>query len=123
MGKKRILIIEDDQSISKFLAHRLRQMQFEVVLAADGEEGLNKARQEVPDLVLLDLTLPKCSGEEVCKAIREDENEHFSSTPIIMLTAKTSDADRIIGKVIGANSYMTKPFRSDELLKEIRRFT
>ena len=123
MDKKKILIVEDDESISKFLSYRLSRLEFEVALAKDGEEGLEKAK-EIPDLIILDLMLPKFSGEEVCKAIRENEDdERFANIPIIMLTAKTSDVDRIVGKVIGANTYMTKPFRADELVKEIRRLT
>lgn len=122
MRRKKILIVEDDLSISKFLAYRLRKLDYDVIVAADGNEGLKKARLEPPDLVILDLMLPACSGEEVCKAIREDDNDQFSKTPIIMLTAKSSDVDRVIGKAIGANHYMTKPFDADELLDAVRRF-
>lgn len=119
-AKKKILIVEDDDSIRKFLSYRLKRMAFEVFVADNGEEGLAEARQKRPDLVLLDLRLPKLSGEEVCKAIREDKDKSFAKTPIIMLTAKNSDVDRVIGKVIGADSYLTKPFVAKELLAEIQ---
>ena len=123
MTPKRILIIEDEQSIRELLAYRFRKLGFEVILAKDGQEGLEQVRRECPDLIILDLMLPKFSGENVCKAIREDENKKVASIPIIMLTAKNSDADRIIGKVIGANCYMTKPFRAKDLLNEVRNLS
>ncbi len=121
--KKRILIIEDERNIRNFLAYRLRKLGFEVLTAKDGEEGLEEARRQIPDLIILDLMLPKFPGEEVCKAIREGEDEKLASIPIIMLTAKNSEVDRIVGKVIGANCYLTKPFSASALLTEIRRFT
>lgn len=119
--KKQILIIEDDRSITKFLSYRLKQLHFDVRIAKDGEEGLNAARQAFPDLIILDLGLPKLSGNEVCKAIREDSNKRLAKIPIIMLTARSSDVDRVIGKVIGANCYMVKPFEADALVEEIRK--
>ena len=120
--QKKILIIEDDASIRKILSLRFKKLGFDVIAAADGQEGLQEARRHSPAVIILDLSLPKLSGEEVCKAIREDKNKKFAGIPIIMLTGKASDTDRIIGKVIGANSYLTKPFRSGELLKEVIRF-
>ena len=116
-----MLIVEDDQAIREFLGYRLRHLNFEVITAQDGEEGLAGARQNFPDLIILDLLLPKMSGEELCKTIREDNDKAFASIPILMLTAKNSDVDRVIGKVIGANCYMAKPFHANDLLKEIRK--
>ena len=92
------------------------------MVANDGEDGYQQAREQNPDLIILDLMLPGCSGEEVCKAIREDEDEKFAHTPIIMVTAKTVEADRIVGKLCGANDYVTKPFDSKELVKRIVEF-
>src|SRR3989338_5024582 len=109
-GKRRILVVDDEKDHLDFVGLQLKQAGFESIFAEDGKEGLEKARREGPDLILLDLNLPELSGEEVCKAIREDEDEKFSSTPIVMLTAKTTEVDRIVGRVIGANSYLTKPF-------------
>jgi len=94
-----------------------------VETAEDGENALKKARLIHPDLIILDLKLPRLSGEEVCKAIRNDHDKEFAKTPIIMLTAKTSDVDRVIGNVIGATCYMTKPYDLPELLKNIRKAT
>jgi len=118
---KKILIIEDEEGVTKPLSLRLRRLGFDVSIAADGMRGLNETRETVPDLVILDLLLPKLIGEEVCKAIREDEDDKVSSIPIIMLTGKDSLTDKVIGKVIGANAYLTKPFDFEDLLKEIRQ--
>ncbi|MBI2095334.1 MAG: response regulator [Candidatus Omnitrophica bacterium] len=120
---KKILVVEDDPTISKFLGVRLKSLDFDVIAAADGQAGLEGARRELPDLIILDLKLPKLSGEEVCKAIREDRDKKFAATPIIMLTAKCSDVDRVIGKVIGANHYISKPFGTEELLERVRELT
>jgi len=122
MDKKRILVIDDDQDICKLLAFRFRKAEFDVAIAHDSENGLQEAKQSLPDLIILDLVLPTLSGEEVCKAIRGDDYyEDIKNTPIIMLTAKNTEVDRIIGKVIGANCYMGKPFDMDALLREIHR--
>ena len=121
MKKHCILVIDDEEDILSLVTHRLMNWGYLVTAASDGERGLEAARQFSPDLVILDLMLPKLSGEEVCKAIREDKNKKFAGTPIIMLTAKTSDTDRVIGKVVGANEYITKPFDSDFLLSKINQ--
>ena len=119
--QKKILIVEDDPGLQKILGLRLKKSGYEAVAVPDGPEGLKEARRAAPDLIILDLILPGLSGEEVCKAIREDEDEKFSRIPIIMLTAKSSDVDRIIGKMIGANDYVVKPFDPDSLLEKIRK--
>ena len=120
-GGKMILIVEDEGNISKFLAFRLRQAGFVVEIADDGEKGLNLIRQIRPDLIILDLMLPHLPGGEVCKAVREDDDEEIAKIPIIMLTANASDVDRIVGKVIGANYYMTKPFDFSDVLENIQQ--
>lgn len=122
MIKKKVLIIEDDESIRRFLARRMSGSGFDAVTAEDGVSGLEKAKLETPDLIILDLRLPKLSGEEVCRAIREDRNKRFAAVPIIMLTGKTDDVDHVIGRVLGANIYMTKPFQAKTLLEEIHKF-
>jgi DNA-binding response OmpR family regulator len=122
VSKGKVLVIEDEEDISELLAIRLTRMGHYVAVAGDGELGLQKARETRPDLIILDLMLPRLTGEEVCKAIREDEDKKISDIPIIMLTAKVTQVDKIIGKVIGANSYMTKPFDPDDLMAEIERF-
>ena len=124
-GKKRngkkILIVEDEAGISKFLSLRLREAGFSVEIAEDGEKGLNMIRQIRPELVILDLMLPYLSGGEVCKAVREDDDEEIARIPIIMLTSHATEVDRIVGKVIGATYYMTKPFNFSAVLENIRQ--
>ena len=119
--KPQILIVEDDESVREMLSYRLSKMGYDVSQASDGFQGYDDARRLRPDLVLLDLRLPGRPGEEICKAIREDQDEQFARTPILMLTGKASDVDRVIGMVIGANAYIPKPFRLPKLLKEINR--
>jgi len=116
--KGQILIIEDEADISKTIRYFLEEEGYDVSIAGSGEEGLEKARQHNPDLVILDLKLPEMPGEEVCKEIKRDKK--ISGTPIIMLTAKDSDVDRVVGRVIGADCYMTKPFELDELGGKIK---
>ena len=118
---KKILVIEDEEEISKMLTKGFRKMGFEVEVANCGEIGLHHLKHQIPDLIVLDLMIPCLSGEEVCKAIREDMDAHINQIPIIMLTAKNTDADQIVGRVLGANSYVRKPFEWDYLLKEINR--
>ena len=114
---RKILIIEDENELCDFIGLRLERNGFVVIAANDGVEGLNKARVEKPDLIILDLMLPKMPGEEVCKQVRRDAG--ICEIPIIMLTAKCSDADRVIGTVIGANVYMDKPFEGAKLMQVI----
>lgn len=117
---KKILIVDDESDICEVLSKRLQQAGFQTIIAYDGEEALRKAAQEKPDLIILDLMLPKIPGEEVCKKIKN--NAETCAIPIIMLTAKASDVDRVIGRVIGADSYIMKPYKANELLQEINRF-
>ena len=119
--KARILIIEDDESIRKTLSFRLEKSGYEVFQSTDGFEGLDDAKQLKPDLVVLDLKLPGRPGEEICKAIRDDQDKLFAKTPILMLTGKTSDVDHVIGMVIGATAYVPKPYRMPMLMREIKR--
>lgn len=116
---KQILIVDDEPDIRKVLTFRLKKIGYEVLTATNGEEALKKARQEKADLVILDLLIPKMPGEEVCRQIRKDKK--IEKTPVIMLTSKDSDVDKVIGKVIGADCYMTKPFDIDVLVNEIKK--
>lgn len=118
-AKKKVLVVEDDDSIRRIIEFCLSKRNFDVVTAADGLDGLSKARSINPDIIILDLMLPKMPGEEVCKQIRKDKQ--LGRVPVIMVTAKGSDADKVIGKVIGANHYIVKPFRVEELLENINR--
>src|SRR6056297_229016 len=115
MENKKILIIEDEKKIARFLELELKYEGYEVDIAYDGRDGLEKALNKNVDLIVLDLMLPKLSGIEVCKKLR-----NHSQTPIIMLTAKDDVTDKVLGLDIGADDYMTKPFAIEELLARIR---
>ena len=112
----KILIVEDEQSIQKLLEFTLEQANYETVLADDGEEAIEKVLDEQPDLIILDLMLPKIDGIEVCRMLRKQDIE----TPIIMLTAKGEEMDKIIGLEMGADDYMTKPFSPREVAARVR---
>lgn len=109
-------MVEDEQRIASFLERGLRAAGFDTVLAADGRAGLEQARVHRPDLMLLDVGLPELDGFEVLRAFRERD----SSTPVIMLTARTSGTDTVAGLTGGADDYVPKPFKFDELLARIR---
>ena len=115
---KKILIIEDEKDIAELIRHYLEKDKFETLLASDGEKGLELIRRQNPDVVILDLMLPKIDGIEVCKRIRSDSK--VSGVPIIMLTAKGDESDRIIGLELGADDYVTKPFSPKELVARIK---
>ena len=100
-----ILVVDDETTLRETLADALEAEGFRVVEAADGREALARFRAERPDLVLLDLMLPELSGVEVCRIIRAE-----SSVPIVMLTAKDSELDKVVGLELGADDYVTKPF-------------
>ena len=119
---KRILVVDDELDLCKVIAFRLRKEGYDVTVVNDGLEGLNAIRKSSPDLIVLDLMLPSMSGEEVCKTLREDDDrEDIQNIPIVMLTAKSGVVDKIVGKVIGANAYLMKPFDVSQLLEEIKR--
>jgi two-component system response regulator MprA len=111
----RILVIEDDSDIADFIRRGLTYKDYEVEVARDGEEGLSVARDRPPDLVLLDLMIPKIDGVEVCRRLRA-----ASAVPIIILTARDSVNDKISGLEAGADDYVTKPFAFDELVARVR---
>jgi DNA-binding response OmpR family regulator len=119
--KKTILIIDDEKNLSRVLELQLTELGYKVIIAGDGKDGLAKAKEEKADLIILDLILPGMPGEEVCRQIRKDDC--ICKTPIIMLTAKTKDVDRVIGRVIGANCYLTKPFDWAVLIRQIKILT
>ena len=117
--KKKILVGDDEVDFLKVLKLNLEDNCYEVVTAFDGEEALKKIKSENPDAVILDIMLPKLNGEEVCKVIRNDPV--FGETPVIMVTGKATDVDRIVGRVIGADIYITKPFDFKQLLSAIKK--
>ena len=109
---KRILIVEDEKNIVDILSFNLSKEGYETLEAYDGEAGLQLALEQNPDLILLDLMLPKMNGFDVCRSLRRENR----STPVIMLTARSEDTDKIIGFECGADDYITKPFLPQELL-------
>jgi DNA-binding response OmpR family regulator len=113
--KKKVLVVEDDRTLREALRYNLVAEGFGVIVASDGGEGLVCARQENPDVVVLDLMLPGLSGVEVCKALRRDG----SVVPVIMLTARDAEIDRIGGLESGADDYVTKPFSMRELIARV----
>ncbi|WP_078594744.1 response regulator transcription factor [Evansella clarkii] len=116
MVKQLVLVVEDDEMIRELLATYLEKQGYEVLTAEDGEEAIEKFQLNSPCLVILDLMLPKVSGEEVCRWIREQERNEVS---IIMLTAKVSSEEKINGLKIGADDYVIKPFSPDELMARV----
>ena len=112
---KKVLVVDDEKLIVKGIRFSLEQEGMEVDCAYDGEEALNKAKENQYDMILLDIMLPKMTGLEVCQQIRE-----FSSVPIIMLTAKGEDMDKILGLEYGADDYITKPFGIMELISRVK---
>lgn len=112
----RILVVEDEPAILRGLQDNLRVEAFDVLTAADGETGYRLATEAKPDLIILDLMLPKMSGYEICRKLRSAG----VNTPILMLTARSEEADRVLGLDLGADDYVTKPFSIRELLARVR---
>ncbi len=110
-----ILIIEDDRNLVDALRYNLVKEGYDVVSAADGSQALEAASTSSPDLIILDIMLPKLSGLEVCRILRKE-----MTVPILMLTAKTEEVDKIVGLEVGADDYLTKPFSMRELIARVR---
>jgi DNA-binding response OmpR family regulator len=115
---KRVLIIEDDRDIVELVRYNLSQEGFDLSSASDGIAGLTQVRKSQPDLLLLDLMLPKMPGLEVCREIRRDPA--LNRLPILMLTARGEEADRVVGLEMGADDYVTKPFSPRELVARVK---
>lgn len=118
MSKRKVLIVDDEPSIIELLQLNLENNGFEVIIAENGEDAIKLAFNNLPDVILLDLMLPGIDGYEVCKVIRA--NEDTGKVPIIMLTAKGDEADKVIGLELGADDYITKPFGVRELIARIK---
>jgi two-component system alkaline phosphatase synthesis response regulator PhoP len=114
----RILVVDDDRQIVRLVQSYLQQSGFTVLTAYDGEEGLHVLRREKPDLVILDLMLPRRDGLEITRIVRGDET--LSATPILMLTARVEDVDKLIGLELGADDYLTKPFNPPEVVARVK---
>lgn len=118
MSKKKIVIIEDEPDILEVLSYNLKREGYEVYQATDGTRGLALIRQQLPDLVLLDLMLPGIDGVEVCSSIKKDPQTQ--STLIIMVTAKGEESDIVLGLGVGADDYISKPFSPRELVARVK---
>jgi len=114
MSSSRILVVDDDPVILKVVSSNLRVRSYDVITAEDGESALIAMEQIQPNLVVLDVTMPKLDGIEVCRRIRE-----YSSVPVLMLSARSEPQDKLMAFSVGADDYVTKPFAIDELLARI----
>ena len=115
MQDKKILVVDDEKPIADILEFNLKKEGFQVFCAYDGEEALQKVEEVQPDIMLLDIMLPKRDGMEVCREVRKTHD-----FPIIMLTAKDSEIDKVLGLELGADDYVTKPFGTRELIARVK---
>lgn len=111
----RILVVDDEPAVSDLLTYNLRKAHYEVLVAPDGQQALRLARQKSPDLILLDLMIPEVDGLDVCRELRKT-----SDVPIIMITARGEEIDRVVGLELGADDYVTKPFSVRELMARVK---
>ncbi len=116
--RQTILVVDDEPDIVEIIQYNLEKSGFDVIVAADGPAALEKARDETPDLIVLDLMLPGLEGTDVCRILKQEERTR--SIPILMLTAKSEEIDRIIGLELGADDYVVKPFSPREIALRIR---
>ncbi len=115
---KKILIVDDEDGIVKLVQMYLEYHHYEVLTASDGQEGLDKAKSDKPDLIILDLMLPRINGYKVCGLLKKDSR--YAKIPIILFSAKTQEKDIKLGQEVGANAYLTKPFDPEILLSKIK---
>jgi phosphate regulon transcriptional regulator PhoB len=118
MSGEKILIVEDDEDIAEMITYNLKKEGYRISSVHNGEDALNLLKSDLPDMIILDLMLPKIDGLEVCRNIRRDQNT--AGVPVIMLTARCQEADKIAGLELGADDYVTKPFSPGELIARIR---
>jgi two-component system alkaline phosphatase synthesis response regulator PhoP len=120
MNSKKILIVDDEVDLVETVRFPLEMEGYHVLVSYNGEDALNQARKENPDLILLDLMLPKLDGYKVCRLLKFDDR--YKHIPILMLTAKTQERDKTLGMETGANEYITKPFEMDDLIKKVKAY-
>ena len=120
MSPKKILVVDDEVDLVETVRFSLELEGFDVLVSYNGEDALNQARKEKPDLIILDLMLPKLDGYKVCRLLKFDER--YKYIPILMLTAKTQEKDKILGKETGADEYITKPFEMDYLMEKVKAY-
>jgi len=117
MGQKKILVVDDEADLIMMVQMRLEANEYEVISANDGEEGLEKAKNEKPDLILLDVMMPKINGYQVCTILKQDAQ--YNKIPIILFTGKAQDDFEKAGKKAGADAFITKPFDPPDLLSKV----
>ena len=115
---RKILVVDDEAVLVETIAYNLEQAGYQVFTAADGASALQAAHREAPDLIILDIMLPEMDGLEVCRQLRRESST--ATTPIMMLTAKSEEIDKVVGLEVGADDYITKPFGRRELLARVR---
>jgi len=120
MKPKKILMVDDEVDLVETVRFPLEMEGYQVLVSYNGEDALNQARKENPDLIILDIMLPKLDGYKVCRLLKFDER--YRHIPIIMLTAKTQEKDKFLGKETGADEYITKPFEINELLEKVKNY-
>ena len=120
MSPRKILVVDDEVDLVETIRFPLEAEGYTVLVSGNGEDALNQARKENPDLILLDLMLPKLDGYKICRLLKFDTR--YKHIPILMLTAKTQEKDKILGMGTGADEYITKPFDIDELLEKVRSY-
>lgn len=115
---KKILVVDDEREISELVELRLQAAGYEVSIADDGQEGLAKAKAEMPDLIILDVMMPKIDGYKVCGLLKADSR--YKKIPIILFTARAQEADQKLSEEVKADAYINKPFKSEEMMKKIK---
>ncbi len=116
----KILIVDDEKDIVESLSFMLQTKGYEIICAYDGEEGLKLAKEASPDLIMLDVMMPKINGYKICRLLKYDAK--YKNIPIIMLTARSQENDKLIGEETGANEYITKPFEFSDVLDAIHKY-
>jgi len=120
MPAKKILIVEDEPVVVSVLTTRLEALGYEIIVAIDGEEALQKTEKEKPDLIILDIMLPKMDGFRVCRILKYDGR--YKNIPIIVLTARSQEKDKEVGMDVGADVYITKPYKAEELIDAVEKY-
>jgi len=120
MTEKKILIVDDEADIVETLKFLIESEGINCITAFDGEEALNKTKKEDPDLIILDVMLPKINGYKVCRLLKFDAK--YKDIPILMVTARSQEEDKIIGSETGADEYITKPFNIEDLISTIKKY-
>ena len=119
-GSKKILIVDDEQDIVETLKFMLEAQGYECFWAYDGENGLNMAKELIPDLMILDVMMPKINGYKISRLLKYDNK--YKDIPIIMITARSQEEDKVIGQETGVNEYITKPFELDEVINKVNEY-